>query len=51
MYELTLDSALQSPALVVAFEGWGSAGSAGTATADHVACDWRVVATFDSDAL
>ena len=51
MYDLTLDTPLQSPALVVAFEGWVSAGSAGTATADHIADDGSVVATFDSDRL
>lgn len=51
MYELKLDRPLQSPALVVAFEGWVSAGSAGTATADHIAGDGHVVATFDSDRL
>ena len=42
---------LVAPYLIVAFEGWVSAGSAGTATADHLAADAPVVATFETDAL
>lgn len=51
MYELYDHPDLTAPALVAAFEGWVSAGSAGTATADHVADDGAVVARFDSDEL
>lgn len=51
MYELDLDKTLVSPALVIAFEGWVSAGSAGTVSASHIADDGPVVATFDSDRL
>ena len=42
---------LVAPVLLVAFEGWVSAGSAGTATADHIAAGAPTVARFDSDAL
>lgn len=42
---------LNDPVLIAAFEGWVSAGSAGTATAEHLAGDGRTVATFDTDAL
>jgi hypothetical protein len=42
---------LTDPVLVVAFDGWVSAGSAGTATADHIAEGCPVVARFDPDAL
>ena len=52
---LEVDSAalegLTAPILVVAFEGWVSAGSAGTVTADHIAADAPVVARFDSEEL
>ncbi len=51
MYELEDPGALTAPALLVAFEGWVSAGSAGTATIDHLAGDGPVVATFDGDRL
>lgn len=37
--------------MVVAFDGWVSAGNAGTATADHIAEGGEIVATFDSDLL
>jgi hypothetical protein len=40
-----------APALIVAFNGWVSAGGAGTATAEHVAADAIEVARFDSDLL
>lgn len=50
-YELRKEPQLRAPVLVVAFEGWVSAGSAGTATALHIAGDGDVVANFDSDAL
>lgn len=51
LYEIEPLDGLNQPVLIVAFEGWVSAGSAGTGTADHIAADGRTVATFDSDAL
>ena len=42
---------LTAPVLVVAFNGWVSAGQAGMLTADHLAAEGRVIATFDSDRL
>jgi hypothetical protein len=42
---------LVAPALIVAFNGWVSAGGAGTATAEHIAADAIEVARFDSDQL
>ncbi|MFH1104881.1 MAG: PAC2 family protein [Actinomycetota bacterium] len=51
MYHSTLDRDLVSPALVVAFEGWVSAGAAGTVTAAHLAGDADVVVRFESDLL
>jgi hypothetical protein len=51
MYEVNVEKPLDAPVLVVAFEGWVSAGSAGTASAAHIADDSPVVTTFDSDRL
>ncbi len=51
LYEIDDLEDLASPALVVAFDGWVSAGAAGTATADHLAGDGEVVAKFDTDEL
>jgi hypothetical protein len=51
MYELEDPGSLTAPALLVAFEGWVSAGAAGTATIDHLAGDAPVIATFDGDQL
>ena len=51
MYELVDPPDLTAPALIAAFDGWVSAGSAGTATADHVAADGPVIARFSSDEL
>ena len=51
MYQLEDPGELVAPALIVAFEGWVSAGSAGTATAEHVASKGEVIATFDPDEL
>lgn len=51
LYEIEDVGSLSEPVLLVAFEGWVSAGSAGTGTADHIAGDGRTVATFDADAL
>ncbi len=42
---------LVAPYLIVAFDGWISAGAAGTATAEHLAADAPTVATFDTDDL
>lgn len=51
MYTGRLDDGLKAPALVVAFDGWVSAGAAGTATADHLCGDTPPAVVFDSDAL
>ncbi len=51
MYDASIDRPLTAPVLIVAFEGWVSAGSAGTATADHIAGDAPVVVRFASDRL
>ena len=40
-----------APALIVSFEDWVDAGSAGTSAARHIAEGGEVVATFDPDAL
>src|SRR3972149_6426830 len=51
MYQRVDHEALVAPALIVAFNGWVSAGAAGTATAEHIAADAVEVARFDSDLL
>lgn len=52
VYEITGDVGdLQAPAMLAAFEGWVSAGSAGTGAADHAAGDGPEIARFDSDTL
>lgn len=51
MYEIVDRPALTAPALIAAFDGWVSAGSAGTATARHVAGDGPVLVQFRSDDL
>ncbi|OFW67249.1 MAG: hypothetical protein A2Z12_05915 [Actinobacteria bacterium RBG_16_68_21] len=51
MYQTSISRELVAPALIVAFEGWVSAGSAGTATAAHLAGDGDVVVRFESDRL
>lgn len=51
MYELLEHPDLTAPALIAAFDGWVSAGSAGVATADHIADDAEVLARFDPDLL
>lgn len=51
MYRLETDAPLATPALLVAFTGWVSAGGAGVATVEHIVGDGDVIATFDSDAL
>ena len=51
LYELEDLGDLSAPAFITAFEGWVSAGSAGTTAADHLAGEAPVVATFDTDEL
>jgi hypothetical protein len=51
MYRLNEPKPLNAPALIVAFDGWVSAGGAGTATADHIAGASEVIADFESDRL
>lgn len=51
MYELFDHPPLTAPALIAAFDGWVSAGAAGTATANHIVDDGPVVATFVADEL
>lgn len=52
MYELVDAPELSAPVLIAAFDGWVSAGAAGTATADHIAGeDAAIVARFSSDDL
>ncbi|MEE9298488.1 MAG: PAC2 family protein [Acidimicrobiia bacterium] len=51
MYELLDHDTLTAPALIAAFDGWVSAGAAGTATAHHIAGDGPVIARFSSDEL
>ncbi|HLA66336.1 MAG TPA: PAC2 family protein [Acidimicrobiia bacterium] len=51
MYDTKPHRDLVAPALIVAFDGWVSAGAAGTATADHLAADGEVVVSFASDRL
>ncbi len=51
MYSRRDSDPLIAPALIVAFNGWVSAGGAGTATADHLADNGSEVARFDSDLL
>ncbi len=51
MYELLDHAELTAPALIAAFDGWVSAGAAGTATADHIAADGDVIARFEPDDL
>ena len=51
LYELEPIDDLVEPAMVVAFDGWVSAGNAGSATADHIAEGGEIIATFDSDLL
>ncbi len=51
MHDLVDPGPLRDPALVVAFDGWVNAGSAGTLAAEHLAVDGAVIATFDPDGL
>jgi hypothetical protein len=51
MYELDRPHDLSRPVLIVAFDGWVSAGAVGTAAADHIAGEGDTIARFDPDAL
>lgn len=52
MYEIVTEPAeLVAPALIVSFEDWVDAGSAGTTAARHIAEGGEIAATFDSDAI
>lgn len=51
MYRLLAHEPLTAPVLLVAFDGWVSAGGAGTETARHVAGDGAVIASFEPDQL
>ncbi len=52
MYEITEQPEdLVAPALLVSFEDWVDAGTAGTTAARHIAEGGRVTATFDPDAI
>ena len=51
LYPIEELHALTEPVFITAFEGWVSAGSAGTTAADHLAGDAEVVARFDTDEL
>ena len=45
------NQAIESPTMVVAFDGWVDAGSASTTAAAHLAASGDVVATIDADAV
>lgn len=51
LYEIDELGELSAPVFITAFEGWVSAGSAGTAAADHLAGDASIVGRFDTDEL
>ncbi len=51
LYQIEELHPLTEPAFITAFEGWVSAGSAGTAAADHLAGNAEVVARFETDEL
>ena len=51
LYDLDAPNDLIDPVLVVAFDGWVNAGSAGTGAAEHLAGDGAVIARFDPDEL
>ena len=46
MFELHAPPDMTAPVLIVAFDGWVSAGSVGTTAADHLAGEGAVVASF-----
>jgi hypothetical protein len=52
VYEIVDVPDLTAPVIIAAFDGWVSAGAAGTATADHISGDDAVtLVRFSSDAL
>jgi proteasome assembly chaperone (PAC2) family protein len=51
LYRLGQVPQLDSPALIVAFDGWVDAGAAATTAANQVAEGGDVITTFDADAL
>jgi hypothetical protein len=51
MYKLEPTGDLDTPALIVAMQGWVNAGNVGTEASDHIAGDGALVAAFDPDAL
>lgn len=52
LYEIVNEPAdVVAPALIVSFEDWVDAGTAGTTAARHIADEGEVTATFDADAL
>lgn len=51
LYEIEDPGPLAAPVFITAFEGWVSAGAAGTTAADHLAGDGRTIARFDTDEL
>jgi len=51
-FEIVAEPELTAPVIIAAFDGWVSAGAAGTATADHVAgTDADVIVRFSPDDL
>ncbi len=51
MFEMVTSPDLEAPVLLVAFEGWVNAGSAGTIAAETIMGSAAVVAEFDGDLL
>ena len=51
LYRLTDPPPQRAPVLIAALDGWVDAGSAGTAAAEQLASEGRVIATFDADAI
>jgi proteasome assembly chaperone (PAC2) family protein len=51
LYRIDDESALESPIVVAAFDGWVDGGRAGTLAADQLADGAHAVATFDADAI
>jgi hypothetical protein len=51
LIHLSENEAIESPIMVVAFDGWVDAGSASTTAGSHLAANGEVVATIDADAV
>jgi len=51
MFEFHNPPEMTAPVLIVAFDGWVSAGSVGTTSADHIAGEGEIVASFPPDRL